>query len=254
MELVVRGIERYQVGDLTGALSDFNDALRIDAACVEARTNRGVIRHDLGDLTGALADFDEALRVNPRHTATYCNRAKIRRAMGDGDGANADLDMSLAIRGDSAYVRGSRGFHRVMQRDFLGAITEFNAAIEIDARYCWAYIGRGNARYHLLDMTPANLDFRTAFTINPDFYATTRSKTTLADSRDSKGTFADCERHFERDADDFLALARRGLLLLMLDRDDEAQQDFDRYFFLSPTDRARLERTIHEVKARRRTR
>jgi hypothetical protein len=40
----------------------------------------------------------------------------------------------------------------------------------------------------------------------------------------------------------------------MLGRDDEAQRDFDRYFFLSPADRARLERTIREVKARRLTR
>jgi tetratricopeptide (TPR) repeat protein len=248
MDLVVRGISRYRHGDVDGALSDFEEALRIDATHVEARSNRGVVLHSKGDLAGAMIDFDEALKINPRHAESYCKRAAVRRAVGDFDGARADLDMSLAIRPDSAIVHCSRGFHRLNERDFPAALAEFDAAINLDSRNCRAFMGRGNAFYHTYEVTKANLDYRVAFVINPDVYARARSKSSLGDLCSPDETFADCERHLKRDPKDFLANARRGLLLLLLNRDLDALRDFNRYLNLSPTDRERLERNISEVK------
>lgn len=69
-----RGNARTSKGDLTGALSDFNQALSIDPNFVAAYNNRGYGRQQLRDIDGALAYY-------------YNNRGSTRRIKGDLKGA-----------------------------------------------------------------------------------------------------------------------------------------------------------------------
>ncbi len=77
-----RGVARNDKGDLDGAISDYDEALRIDPHDAAAQLNRGLARQAKGDLDGAAADFEQALRINSRSADAYGNRGLVRKARG----------------------------------------------------------------------------------------------------------------------------------------------------------------------------
>ena len=52
---------------MDGALADYDQAIRLNPAYVDAYNNRGVVRSDRGDADGAIADYDQAIRLNPEY-------------------------------------------------------------------------------------------------------------------------------------------------------------------------------------------
>src|SRR5260370_40751151 len=55
----------------------------IDPLTAWAYTNRGIVRYRKGDTSGAIADFDQAIRISPGLAATYLARGVARRKNGD---------------------------------------------------------------------------------------------------------------------------------------------------------------------------
>jgi tetratricopeptide (TPR) repeat protein len=54
-------------------------------------------RQALGDLDGAVADFDRAIGINPKQARAYFGRAALLHARGNLDGAAADYDTVLRL-------------------------------------------------------------------------------------------------------------------------------------------------------------
>ncbi|MBD2524594.1 tetratricopeptide repeat protein [Nostoc sp. FACHB-133] len=59
-----RGIARFELGDKKGAITDFNQALRINPNLAPAYTGWGVAHYTLGDKQGAIADLQKAPDLN----------------------------------------------------------------------------------------------------------------------------------------------------------------------------------------------
>jgi tetratricopeptide (TPR) repeat protein len=57
----------------------------------------------MGDLTEALQDFGEAIRLKPNHRDAYGNRAGIWKERRDYKAAIADLESYLHLSGDARY-------------------------------------------------------------------------------------------------------------------------------------------------------
>ena len=68
---------------------------RADSKYVLAYNNRGVLKQQMGDLHGALADFDQAIKHNPRHAQAYANRGFARLLLGKKADAERDFARSL---------------------------------------------------------------------------------------------------------------------------------------------------------------
>jgi 1-deoxy-D-xylulose-5-phosphate reductoisomerase len=122
------GIEKTQQNDYTGAIEEFNQALRINPNSVDTYIARGVARLKRGDTHGAIADYNQAIQLDPNNSKAYYNRGNAHRKLGNN--------------------------HR--------AIADYNQAIKIDPNYAAAYHNRGRAKHELSNRQEAIEDLEKA--------------------------------------------------------------------------------------------
>ena len=69
--------------DFTGAISDYDAAIKLNATDWRAYTSRGEAWRLKGDLDRALTDHNEAIKRNPSAVDAYNNRAITWRDKGE---------------------------------------------------------------------------------------------------------------------------------------------------------------------------
>lgn len=90
--LLNRGQARHRLGDLTGAIEDLSEAMRLELdQPVFAPLFRGRVKVDAGDYRGAIADFTAAIDGYHGLTNAYRHRAEAKILAGDKTGAEIDL-------------------------------------------------------------------------------------------------------------------------------------------------------------------
>ncbi len=94
----LRGTTRQLLGDLTGAVADFDSALALDRGRPKIWSNRGVAKMNLEDYAGAVADLGEALRLSPFYAIARFNRGIALHRMGRPQDALREYDLALALR------------------------------------------------------------------------------------------------------------------------------------------------------------
>lgn len=103
-----RGMAREKLGDLSGAIKDFDTAIQVNPEYANAINNRANIKTSLADYAGAIRDYDRAIRLNPGFYEAYCNRGMARAHLGDYSGALEDFDRALAINPQYTEADASR--------------------------------------------------------------------------------------------------------------------------------------------------
>ncbi len=73
----------FTASDAVDVVDDSSDIRVIDPFTANAYNNRGLLRYRKGDYSGALADYNEALRIRPGLAAAYLNRAAALVATGE---------------------------------------------------------------------------------------------------------------------------------------------------------------------------
>ncbi len=96
---VNRGIVRSSRGDLEGAVTDYNNALRINPTLGEAFANRGTVYIRKEQYTTALNELDRALSLDLEQPAmVYFNRAIVYENIGDKTKAYQDFKRASELR------------------------------------------------------------------------------------------------------------------------------------------------------------
>ncbi len=125
----------------------WNDIVAKNPTEFYAWSKRGFIRNALGDVQGALADYNRALEIRPGHYETYTAQAKARSTLGDYAGALTDLDIALRMRPGTALLHTERAVLRAVLKDFNGALADLDKALRLDPDYTFAYYLRGKAKH-----------------------------------------------------------------------------------------------------------
>ncbi|MDE7078147.1 MAG: tetratricopeptide repeat protein, partial [Alistipes sp.] len=82
------------------AIRTLNTLLRFDEDAYEGYFLRGIAKYNLGDLIGAEADFSTAISKNPVYTQAYTYRAVTRSRLGNYDDALQDFREAIDLRPD----------------------------------------------------------------------------------------------------------------------------------------------------------
>lgn len=126
--------------------------------------NRGYEKHLQGDLKNAIKDYSRAIEKNPRFAMAYQMRGAAWQGMKSFDKAISDFSMVIAFGEPHFLAVGyfNRGIAKNMAGDFPGAIPDFSAALNLDAKMSTAYFHRGIAKGKTGDTFGRIEDFREA--------------------------------------------------------------------------------------------
>ncbi|MFZ3322448.1 MAG: aspartyl protease family protein [Usitatibacter sp.] len=140
-----------------------------DAKSLQFRAN---LRASQGDLAGALSDLDAAIRIESSNGVALSTRSRIRFALQDYEGAFTDSDAAIANGMGTAEMYAYRAAVRRAQGDTARAIVELDRALDLDPHNVRALRTRGRLRYNTGKFEGAENDFATVLAIRTDAFDT----------------------------------------------------------------------------------
>ena len=141
---IYRGYAKSRIGDVKGAVKDYEKAERLKKKYYYVYFLRGRIKEQNKNLKGALKDYDDAIKINKNKTKKlFAKKAEINLLLGDSSTAIKDLNKAIKFypANENLYLR--RGEVKIDIRNFKSAIKDLDTAIKINSELVWAYYDRG---------------------------------------------------------------------------------------------------------------
>lgn len=101
-----RAVARVRLGDLNGALRDYNRAIELAPSDADLYFNRGNALVAAGQYPEAIQDFDRAITLMPIHSRAVFNRGSAYALGGQADAARRDWQAAVQLEGDP-YTRSA---------------------------------------------------------------------------------------------------------------------------------------------------
>ncbi|MDR3617018.1 MAG: hypothetical protein P4L53_25910 [Candidatus Obscuribacterales bacterium] len=173
------GVKKINSGDLKGAVSDFNEALKIQPDYDLAYQNKFIVYRKLKDYTSTIADF-EKLQKNSSFASypvnlewigeAYADQGVRRQKSGDISGALESFEKASLYSPDSSEYLHFRG----VARQTAGDIKRGREDLELEKAI--SLNKKGVTKMNSGDLEGAIIDFGQALEIKPDYAAAYRNK------------------------------------------------------------------------------
>ncbi|MGD9810556.1 MAG: tetratricopeptide repeat protein [Sphingobium sp.] len=122
--LLSRASLRKGIGNRKGALADLDKAIEM-APDADLYLQRSDVRFDLGDITAALSDAEAARQLDPASVKAVSSVAELRAEQGDLAGAVALLDERIALGGET------RDSYRETKASLMGTYGDPEKGLEL---------------------------------------------------------------------------------------------------------------------------
>ncbi len=122
-----RGVAKQILGDVDGALADFEKAAALDSSLAEAHTARGLILRSRKNLPGAIEAFTKSINLNPTVDGYY-QRGQLFEVSGEHQKALKDFDQAIALDRSAPFVYEARSMTRRALGDTAGSAEDREAA------------------------------------------------------------------------------------------------------------------------------
>ncbi len=155
-------------GDLAGARSAAEKAVKLAPQSASAWNNLGNSRAALADPAAALADYQKALEINPQYADAWANRGLAEKQLGHLSQAITCFEQAAAASDRNAGALNTIGNQLFELHAFDGAITCYRRAVEIDSRFTNAFNNLGNTYLQTLQIGKAIAAYGQALKIDPD--------------------------------------------------------------------------------------
>ena len=131
--------------------------------------NRGIAYFNKSEYGKAISDYDDALKLDPKLTPALNNRCLTRAVMGANlDAALADCNEVLRLVPDDPYAHDNIGLIYLKRKQWDRAIAQYNASLKVDPDRARALYGRGLARARNGQGPAGIADMSTASGIQPN--------------------------------------------------------------------------------------
>lgn len=115
--LFSKGYVKWYLGDLNGALLDYNRAIELKPDYAFAFNNRGCVKEYLGDLNGALLDYNRTTELNPDNANAFNSKGNVKQWLDDLNGALSDYNKAIELNPDNAgFKRNKRWLLRKLNK------------------------------------------------------------------------------------------------------------------------------------------
>jgi tetratricopeptide (TPR) repeat protein len=231
-----RGTLRALAADRLGAIADYNQAIRLWPNFAEAYNMRGNAYSE-DNKQAAIADYTQAIRLQFDYIQAYTNRGSTRMAIGDKQGAISDHTQAIRLQPNYAPAYLNRGVVYSISGDQKSALADFDQAIRLQPDYAKPYHGRGLIREGLGDLKGALSDFDQAIRLNINFAPTYDHRGILRSKfGDDRGAIADFDQVIRLQPENSLAYYNRGISRLKLRDKKAAITDFQKAIPLAQKD------------------
>ncbi len=165
-----RGWGYAEKGAYDAAITDFDQALRLDPRSTAAFLGRARAHSGKGEERRAVADLDEAIRLAPELAEAWNNRCWSRALLGELEAALADCREALRLAPQAATF-DSLGFVELKLGHYAAAIAAYDEAIRQAPAMPAPYYARGIAKRRLGDTAGGDADIAAATRLEPEIAA-----------------------------------------------------------------------------------
>ncbi len=163
------GSAEAQAGNLNAAESSLRKATRAsDAQAAHCNTLATVLKQKK-EMEEALIWFDRALELEPGFGPAWHNRGRLRHSLGQFDAATADLRAAAELMPGNARVHNDLGMLYESQGMFVEAVSCFEQAIRADVKYVYAHNNLGAIHLTCGRLPQAARCFEQAINCDPNF-------------------------------------------------------------------------------------
>lgn len=162
-----RANARMRMTQVSAAIQDYADAIRLDPRMREAFFNRAIAHQSVGATEAALADLDTSLRLLPGDVDALVARARIHLRNGKAESAGADLEKALALAPTNPAARLGRAHLRARLHDWPGALSDYEGVLQANPRDTEALYGRGLVKAWSGSPREGTEDMRLALMVDP---------------------------------------------------------------------------------------
>jgi tetratricopeptide (TPR) repeat protein/ketosteroid isomerase-like protein len=163
-----RGNAYKKQGNLTQAIANYTNVIRINSKNAKAYYNRGNAYGKQGNLTQAIADYTSVIEIDSKYAAAYCNRGNAYQTQGNFQQAIADYNKAIEINPDIAGFYSNRGKAYQSQDNLHQAIVDYNKALELNPKDNATYYNRGLSYYGIEQYGSSLADYKNATSKNPN--------------------------------------------------------------------------------------
>lgn len=138
-----------------------------------AYINLAGVYRDGNKLDDALSEYNQALRLEPNNVLALNNRGYVYFLQGKYAEAEADFKAAIAQDGSYSYAFNNLASVYIKQERYKEAIESAGKAIQLSPEYGYAYLNRGIAREMVRDIPGACSDWEKAENMhvkNADLY------------------------------------------------------------------------------------
>ncbi|MEM7474858.1 MAG: tetratricopeptide repeat protein [Planctomycetota bacterium] len=162
-----RGCLWHKRGEYDLAISDFNDAIRLDPDDAALYNGRGSAYTSTKQLERAMVDFDKAIQLDPSNAMVFNNRGFAFADKKQYDRALADYDQAIRLDPTLAMAFNNRGIAYADKKQFDRALADYDQAIELDPTLAMAFNNRGICHHKLGRYEQEIADYERAIQFEP---------------------------------------------------------------------------------------
>jgi len=228
VSLNISGDNRYQDGDIDGAIDDYLRALELDPANVNVHNSLGVCHGVLGSFEEAMSSFRSAAELGPAEAMPVYNQGLVQMLKGNPSDALGYFQEARDISPDLFETAYQMGKCHVDLGDYRQAQTHLLEAVGLnpESAPAWRFLGECHAALDMAD--EAVVAYNNAIKKNPNDAEALSGLGHLYDGRDENTEVATvfCQQSVDISPENGLFRQRLGRLYLKQDRLEEALTAF----------------------------